>query len=299
MDERNLDDALREAGRRTGGLLPPRALTPPGCVSFFRARLLTLDPDRCSPAERAHLASCSRCSRVLADFEREMPHLSLWTLVRLLTGTLPEEDETLVAYHLESGGCRVCRDRLRRLEVHGDRLVRYSGAVYLPNPDAAAAAVSMPGALARASSGRLEAELFEDGGEVLLEIRTKDASLRSHAVGYSLRGAGAEARTEGYVVLQEDVDGWYTAQVAFHPASLRQEIGGACEELLVAPVDADLLSTEEREALLRSAARCPREDSRRDGWRAWAEETVRGGETQGLSPQTRELVSAVRERLQP
>src|SRR5207302_6902564 len=88
----------------------------PGCFSFARARELALDPARWRPGELAHQEACARCHSLVAAFEREMPHLPLWSLLRGRLGALAGEQGAAFVYHVEEGGCAACRARLARLE---------------------------------------------------------------------------------------------------------------------------------------------------------------------------------------
>src|SRR5687767_10291046 len=115
-----------------------------------------------------HSNGCARCGHPVAGFEREMPHPSLWTLLRMSLGILTLEAERSVHYHLEVAECRPCRVRWARLHERGDLALRFSVPVILPQPGAAGAAAALSGSLAVARRGDLEAEICLDEGDVLL-----------------------------------------------------------------------------------------------------------------------------------
>src|SRR5687768_15044313 len=100
-----------------------------------------------------HAAGCARCGVPVAGVE--MPHPSLWTLLRMPLGILTPEEERSVHYHLEVAECRPCRVRWARLHERGDLALRFSVPVILPQPGAAGAA-AVSGSLAVARRGDLE-----------------------------------------------------------------------------------------------------------------------------------------------
>jgi hypothetical protein len=274
------------------GRAPETGAAPEVCLPFARARALTLNPDRWEPEERAHAAGCRRCARLLASFERQMPHLSLWSLVRRQLSRLAEDERRAVAYHLEAGECQHCRAREDRLRETLDRIVQFPAPLALPDPAFAGAATACLAAGARSSGGTLEAELFEEEGLIRLEVRTKDAALNHRLVGYALRGTRREDALEGFLVLRPDVEGWLTAHASFDPGEIYFRLRGRCEEVLISPILVDVLSTTEREALLASVMRGREDAAARAEWTAWATEMVQKSDR--VSDQAWQLLCEVR-----
>jgi hypothetical protein len=296
MNEARLDELLATVRGALRAGTAPGAPSAPGCLSFARARALVLDPERWRADERAHVAGCRRCARLLHTFEQEMPHLSLWSLLRSRLGRLASDEARAVEYHLREGGCRRCRERVERLGAALERVIQFPGPVPLPAPGAVGAATAVLDAVARSPDRVLEAELVEEDGRVLLEVRTKNATLKHRLVGYTLRGARQADAQEGFLVLQPDVEGWLTAQTTFDPEELYSRLQGRCEEVLLCPVDTEVLSYAEREALLASAEQSRKEAAAREGWMAWVMEAVQKSES--VSDRTWQLLCEVRERLE-
>jgi hypothetical protein len=288
-----LDDLLAGVRERLRALYSNETVCPPGCLTFSRARLLSLEPDRTTVEERSHLEACHRCAQLLQTFAREMPHLSLWTLVRRHLGVIEEREQQAVAYHLEQGACRCCRQRADTLRGASDRLLQLSGPLVLPHPTAVAAATAQSHARARSRDGSLETELVQEGHQLTLELRTRNAALNHHLVGYSLR-SGPRQR-EGFTVLRPDVEGWFTAETTFESRDLYTALGGRCEELLVLPAVEEVLGSSERDALLASAARDRTDVKARAAWTAWLAEAARRGEA--FPPAAQRLLGEVGEVL--
>src|SRR5437660_11114559 len=101
MDDSRLDEILRAARERPPS--PSRPFSPPGCVLPARVRELVLDPSRATPVERDHTEHCPRCRSLVASIERNMPHPSLWLLLRRELGRLSDEAQRVATYHLEDG----------------------------------------------------------------------------------------------------------------------------------------------------------------------------------------------------
>ncbi len=295
MEESRLNHLLEHARQAARGVEPSRPLTPSGCLTFTRAAALARDPGRWQAEERSHAARCRRCAQLSRTFAVEMPHLTVWDLLRYRLGVLPEREQRLAARHLGTDACASCRRREELLRRAADGAALLTFPADLPHPRAAGAAAVASPSLCRASGGDLEAELFEDGPDVVLEIRTRKAALNYRLVAYSLRGARGRVWREGFAVLQPDVEGWYTAQLPFRPSELFESLNGRCEEVLVSVVDADALSREERQMLLDSVGRSAGNEYLRHGWKAWVEGAV--ARSAGLSEEAWDLVCEIRERL--
>ena len=270
-----------EDGR--GATSPPPHPFPPECLSFERTRALALDPGRWRAEERRHTATCRRCRRLVASAEVQMPHLSLWTLLRHRLGSTSERERQAIAYHLEEGGCRRCRQVAGALAVGTSfRLPPFA----LPHPAAAGAATGALEVGGRSSDGRLEAELVEEERQILLEIRSREAALNHQMIAYTLRGAQQEM--QGFLVLRPDVERWYAAQEIFDPELLYSRLQGRCEEVLIAPVGLEALPGVDRELLLAEAGRSRGNAEARAAWAAWASSRA------DVSEETRRLLDEVR-----
>jgi hypothetical protein len=292
MNKITFDELFAQARQRLSSR-PPARTGPPGCLLFARARALALNPDRWTASEQEHVAGCRRCARLVRDFERNMPHLSFWLLVRRRLGTLAGAEQRLVNYHLENGECRHCRARAASLEGQLDALVRAPGPFLLPHPAAAGAATPMLDVLARSADDHLEAELMREENQITLEVRTRLERLNHYLVGYALRGGQGEV-VEGFTVLAPDVEGWYTGHAVYPVGDLYARLSGICEEVLVGPVHASMLTGEEREALLASAAGSRENDRMRAAWAAWLTACA----ARDLSPDMRELLHELRIQLE-
>jgi hypothetical protein len=289
MNAAGLDELLSVARTRLREPVPEGESIASDCLSFARARALALNPDRWTAAERSHAAGCRRCARLLESFEREMPHLSLWTLIRRRMGALAASERHAIGYHLEEGECRRCRAREERLGTAFDGIVRLPGPVPLPHPAAAGAATEGLDVSAWSAGGLVEAELAEEEGRILLEIRTRDAAWNHHLAGYALRSD--HGQENGFLVLRPDVEGWYSAQAAFDPRALYSRLGGKCEEVLAGVLDVELLTGVEWEALAASVARSRGDPGVQAAWEAWAAEVIRRGET--LSEEARPFLQSL------
>jgi hypothetical protein len=135
--------------------------------------------------------------------------------------------------------------------------------------------------------------MTEEGGRVVLEVRTKKPELQGQLVGYSLRGMKRAAT--GFLIMCPDVEGWFAALTAFDAKELYARLDGRCEDLLVSPIDVEVLTAEETEALLDSVARALEDEEQRAGWMAWAETVER--RRSNLSENALALVRDVRHRL--
>jgi hypothetical protein len=198
-----------------------------------------------------------------------MPHLSFWTLIRRRLGRLSPDEARAVAYHLEAGDCRRCRVRDERLTRTLERVIQYDVPFALTDPSAVGAATCALELAARSLNSELVAELFEQGERVTLEVRTKQASLRHALIAYQLRGHGRDRVTEGFLVLRPDLEGWSSASADFDSEELYWALDGRCTEVVIAPICIHVLTREQREPLLSSAARAQRDPAACSAWRAW------------------------------
>jgi len=293
MSRFSLDEALNALRNRSDEAHLPSVL-PERCLRFQRARVLSLDPERGSDEERAHVASCRRCAALVASFAREVPHLSQWSLVRRRLGFLSEGDRLAADYHLEAGGCRRCRERDLQLGQVA-AFVRSCGGVTLPHPSAAAAGTADARLEAASADGTLEADLGKTGDRMVLEARSKDPSRRGALIGFALRGAeGREER--GYLVLAPDVQGWYAASASWGVDELYAALRGTCTELLVYPADRLLWTDAEHQALLTSASRSRHEPEARAAWLEWVSRTEQAAG--GLSDDLHRALDAIRQRVE-
>lgn len=141
---------------------------------------------------------------------------------------------------------------------------------------------------------RVEVQLVEDEGKIVLEVRTKDATLNHQLFGYALRDADGHEAVTGFLVLREDVNDWYAAHVAFDLDELYATLNGQCRDVWVGLVEAEMLTEAGREALLASVERDRDDAEAQAAWRAWAD---RAAQSETLLDEARQLIQDVRERL--
>jgi hypothetical protein len=268
------------------------------CLALTRARELALDPERMTEGERAHLESCRACRRLVDRLTEELPHPSLWLLLRWAMGWLLSEGDEARAmrYHLEDGRCRRCLARLAALEAVRERVVRLAGSFVLPSPYA------MHGASATAldvkqtsPDQRLEARLTRDDGTVALEVRTKDDTVAAFPVAYTLLGEGDQRAVSGYTVLRPDVNGWHAANVVFDLKDLYDRLGGRCTGLLVCPLDLGMVPEPDCADLLAAAEREAGAPDAKDAWLRVAKRALE--HDAGLTPDVRQRLTELRSRL--
>jgi hypothetical protein len=169
--------------------------------------------------------------------------------------------------HLESGGCRRCQERTNGLERSLGFLIAFDPQLPLRSTSAALAAGDPTPVPVRSPNAVLQAELYEEGGRVTLEVLTRDQSLNRRLLGYWLSGHGG-ASISGFAVLRPDVDGWYSAQARFASEELGP-LGTAVQEAVVCLVENEVLTGEEREALLESVRRDVADSELRQAWQEW------------------------------
>jgi hypothetical protein len=269
MNDSHEDHLIAEARRRVRNWTPAGVPFAPHCLPLERARALTLNPDRWQEDEQAHVAGCRRCGRLLQRFAEEMPHLSLWTLIRRRLGCLSEDEDRSVLYHLDQGECRICRTRDERMDAVIGQVVRFPETWALPHPTAAAAAAGIVDLVAQAPHHELEAQVFEEGRRITLEVRTRRETLRHKLVAYVLRGARGTQSVEGFLVLGPDLEGWFAADATFDVEELYWALDGRCEEVLVSPLCIHVLMGEQRALLLASADRVRADPVALAAWQNW------------------------------
>ena len=295
MDDTRLNALISQVRARLEAVPPA---PPPGnetCLMFARARSLALDPEQWTAEERQHAGSCRRCRHLVESFQREIGHLSYWTLLRVTLGATTAWEQHEVKAHLETAGCRYCRRRKDALARRSPLRLYFPHVPALRNPAVLLAAPSEPLVLAHAEHADLEAELIDDHDELALEVRTKNPALNHMVVGYALLGKGGELIFEGFLVLAQDVEGWYTGQAALHQEALLESSVGSGGILEVSVPELELLG--EREALLLQANAIQDEAGQR-AWRAWAEQTATdfAGSATPIAATLREILTALRAR---
>src|SRR5687767_10244981 len=122
MSETNVLALLDEI--RTERIAATQGRHSPECLTFERGRALVLNPRRWTNAERAHVAACGRCDRLMESGKRNAVHPSVWVLVRSLLDLLTDEERTLMEYHVQEGECQACAGRLRRMPAWMQRVAR-------------------------------------------------------------------------------------------------------------------------------------------------------------------------------
>ncbi len=249
---------------------PATSISPRECLTFERARALALDPGRGTAVEERHRAGCRRCGLMLESFGRQLPHLSLWTLLRRQLGRLSEGERRVVRYHLMEGGCLRCRQREERLQALAGQATLLRGPILFRDPAMVGAATPRPQVTARSETGDLAAELVETGPEAILEVRTKQVALNHRLVGYSLAGAEGTLPEEGFQVLRPEVEGWYAGHVSLDAAALHARLLGRCEEVLVTLADPEALTVEEQDLVVAAAGRDAGDPAASAAWTAWA-----------------------------
>lgn len=242
------------------------------CLSLDQARLWVLDPTQLGAAERAHPERCARCARLCAQMARSMPHLPWRLLLLAELGLLPAASRRGVERHLREGCCVQCTQRAQRLHGYRERLATCTRPTPLPHPQALMAGSSPFCIVASSADDSLEAELSEEDALLVLEVRSRDARLNHHLVGFLVYGRGRSCVVEGFTVLHPDVDGWYTGHAEFTKEELYSSLHGCCEGLVVSPVDASLLGPPEWKALEASVRRLADPVSRL-AWIRWLETT--------------------------
>jgi len=262
---------------------------PAGCLSFARARELALNSIRWTGEETAHAATCGACTSLVARFEKSMPHLSLWMLIRRRLGLpmLPVEEHA-IKYHLEEGGCRECGERDRRAGELLPNVTLLRGA--LPTPERAGVqAKTAANTSASASGNAFDAELALERGRLGLEVRTRDARLQHQLVGWTLATRREREARERFAVLYPDVEGWFVDHSWLDAKELGLGANNPCQEILAAVMDVELLTDAQRESIVGLVWRLEAVEQR-TAWRDWALEQQ---QREQLCPHTRDVLARI------
>lgn len=284
-------DPFFEAAPSESEKFSPDALgVSPGCLPFARARELALDPVRWTEDEREHAAGCATCTVLVKRFERAMPHLSLWMLIRRRLGLplLPVEEHA-VRYHLLEGGCRECGERDRRAGELLPNVTLLSGTLPAPAPAGVHAAVPDAVTSACASGSAFDAELALEQGRLGLEVRTRDSRWKHQLVGWTLATRRQREARERFAVLYPDVEGWFVDHSWLDAGELGLGANNPCQEILAAVVDVELLTDAQRDSLLGVVWRLETA-KQRAAWREWAVEQQR---RENLCPHTRDVLARI------
>jgi hypothetical protein len=262
----------------------------PTCLSLSRARELALNSVRWTSPEEAHARECRRCERLVQQFTAEMPHLSVWLLIRRRLGMpLLDSEVHSIRYHLDEGGCSECAERDRKTEELLPNVALLKGMLPRPLPEGVHAADAGVPDSAAAAAGAFEAELALERGQLGLEVRTRDPRWQRQLVGWTLATRREREACERFAVLHPDVEGWFVDHSWLDAKDLGLGTQNPCQEILAAAVDVELLTREQREALVEVVRRLDLADQR-GAWQAWALEQQ---EREDLSPQTHEVLARI------
>jgi len=277
MDDRRLDEALTSlrAHALTAGAEP--SLPRVDCLGFARAREVVLDPTRLTSQEKAHLKECRLCCTLVTSLERNLPHLTFWSLLKQALGQLSPSERHSVEYHLEAGGCRSCRARQERLRQSLLPVLQMPSPPTPVPPHVVRAAVKGPEVLASAVSGELEAELIRYRGDLSLELRTRSAPAETSLAAYAFQDERGGSLLDGYAVLRPDVEGWYAAEVDLDAARYHEKVGDRCRVLWVGLVDPAVLSEEEWARVSEATPGPEAESEARGAWLNWCTHTLLAG----------------------
>lgn len=265
-------------------------LVAPGCLTFARARELALNSVRWTSEERSHAAECAACETLVARFERSMPHLSLWLLIRRRLGLplLPVEEHA-VKYHLEEGGCRECGERDRRAGELLPSVTVLRGALPMPALPGVHAATAPAATSASVSGSALDAELALERGKLGLELRTRDRQWKHQLVGWTLATRREREARERFAVLYPDVEGWFVDHSWLDAKELGLGANNPCQEILAAAMDVELLTDAQRESIVGLVWRLEAAEQR-SAWREWALEQRQRDQ---LSAHTRDVLERI------
>lgn len=261
-------EVIERMSRARAGLYPDEPAPDPqpwGCLSIPRAWELALNPALWTDPERGHLCRCRRCSRLATVALRELPHPSVWTLLRVRLGLAREDERRLAQLHRD-GGCPVCREREARMpSLQG--LCGFLPPFAVPLPEGAGFAPAALDVRVRFADGRLRAVLFESGKKIVLDVRAADPAFRDRLVGFEIRDSEGIPVHEGFLVLLEKAADLFLGSLALDAAGLyrclrEDRIAG----LAIAPLELALLDSEQRDRVAAAAA----ESDAPEDWRAWA-----------------------------
>ncbi len=238
-----------------------------GCPPPDRCWAVVLDLAAWTTDERSHLRVCRACRSAVRRLRWRIRHPSWWTLQRAALGLLDADEAEELQRHLEVDGCGSCAGRLQRLA--DEDVASYPAVVPLPDPRAWAAADAGLDRAAVSADRRLEAHLVGHGPDVILEVRTRDASLCGRLMACGCAGGDGEPLL-AFAVLRPDVNGWFAAQVRWDAGELHARLGGACRDLLARVLEPTLLTAAEAGALRSSIDRDRADEQAMTAWRQWA-----------------------------
>ncbi|MGV3721116.1 MAG: hypothetical protein ACO1SX_09420 [Actinomycetota bacterium] len=279
------EGALMEAGADFQA-----ASAAPGCLTFARARELALNSVRWTREEQSHAADCPSCTNLVARFERSMPHLSLWLLIRRRLGLpLQAVEEHAIQYHLVEGGCRECGERDRRAGELLPNVTVLRGALPIPAAPGVQASTAPAATSASASGGALDAELALERGRLGLEVRTRNDQWKHQLVGWTLATRREREARERFAVLYPDVEGWFVDHSWLDAEELGLGANNPCQEILAAAMDVELLTDAQRESIVGLVWRL-KSAEQRSAWRDWAVEQQLRGQ---LGAHTRDVLQRI------
>jgi hypothetical protein len=225
-------------------------------LTFQRARALVLNPSRWTPEERAHVAQCRRCARLIDNFEQNMVHPSLGELFSWLVGDQAGEDVQPLRYHLENGECQQCL-RLIKSPLLGEQVGRFRNGRGIPDhvralfgtavtgfaplaaPVGAFEGATRPPFQLRAVNpdGSLTVTVREtDEGDLAASVQTPDGTLAGRTVRVELLGAGEPVTAE--LLLEPQGEDGCTGRHNFGPFAQLAPCLGAGFAVLASPTDA-------------------------------------------------------------
>jgi hypothetical protein len=79
------------------------------CLKITRARLIALNPDAATPQEKAQIAACPHCAKLVEQMKAGLSHPSLGAIVRWLAGAVEGDEAKAMRWHMEEDGCRPCK----------------------------------------------------------------------------------------------------------------------------------------------------------------------------------------------
>jgi hypothetical protein len=285
-----VDPFFGERELAEAGPAPEPESVPRNCLTFARARELALNSTRWTTEEEKHAAGCPACVSLVARFERSMPHLSLWMLIRRRLGLplLPVEEHAF-QYHLVEGGCRQCGERDRRAGELLPTVTHLRGLLPTPLRPGVHAQTAPATTSASAAGNVVDAELALERGRLGLEVRTKDARWKHQLVGWTLATRREREARERFAVLYPDVEGWFVDHSWLDAKELGLGTNNPCQEILAAALDVELLTDAQRESIVGVVWRLE-VPAQRSAWREWALEQQ---QRDHLCPHTRDVLERI------
>lgn len=216
-----------------------------GCLSYPRARQVVLNPFLRTADEKAHVAGCASCARLLQNMERGLNHPTLWMLLRGLAGLLDGEEKAALTRHLETDECQRClrlnrsvwlrqlADVLRVGQKTAEQVQEalngsFSGFALIPVGGRFAGETELPFSLRTSDpSGRLTVTLFQASKELRVCVETPDASLAGRRVFVEVPAADGPPMT-AEVLLRPHEHGCDGQAVFGELQELLPRLGGLC-----------------------------------------------------------------------